>query len=186
VTQTFDDLLLVSPQLMVDSDGLPPAALDDFSRLWLERLDVVPQPPAAVEGTFVASGDIQSFDDWADSLAPTPGHDTPAGATAASARLSLEALLTRLPRYRDGPEGAEPGSPVWTALAFGTVSVRQVTRAVLARAATDESSRSGAEAFILDLSRREYAYHRVHAQPDILRAPGPEGEYVRRWLLPIV
>jgi deoxyribodipyrimidine photo-lyase len=194
VTQTFDDLLLVSPQLMVDSAGLPPTTLDDFTRLWLERLDLDPQPPAAVEGTFLASGDLQSSDDWADALAPTPGgqesqageQDTPAGATAASARVSLEALLTRLPRYGDGLEGAEPGSPVWTALAVGTISVRQVARAVLARAAADESSRQGGEAFILDLCRREYAYHRLHAQPELLRAPGPEGEYVRRWLLPIV
>jgi deoxyribodipyrimidine photo-lyase len=201
VTQTFDDLLLVSPQLMVDSEGLPPAAFDDFSRLWLERLDVVPQPPAAVAGTFLASGDLQSIDDWADSLAPLPGgqdteaggQDTEAGATAASAgataasaRLCLEALLMRLPRYQDGLEGTEPGSPVWTALAFGTISVRQVARAVLARAAADESSRRGAEAFILDLCRREHAYHRLRAQPDLLRAPGPEGDYVRRWLLPIV
>jgi hypothetical protein len=104
VTQTFDDLLLVSPQLMVDSAGLPPTTLDDFTRLWLERLDLDPQPPAAVEGTFLASGDLQSSDHWADALAPTPGgqesqaggQDTLAGATADSARVSLAALLTRL------------------------------------------------------------------------------------------
>jgi deoxyribodipyrimidine photolyase len=176
---------------MVDSAGAPPPTLDDFTRLWLERLDLDPQPPAAVEGTFLASGDLQSIDDWADSLAPTPagqdsqagGQDTEAGITAASARLSLEALVTRLPGYGDGLEGAQPGSPVWMALAFGTISVRQVARAVLARAAADESSRQGAEAFILDLCRREYAYHRLHAHPELLGAPGPEGDYVRRWLL---
>jgi deoxyribodipyrimidine photo-lyase len=189
VTQTFDDLLLVSPQLMMDSDGLPPPDLDDFSRLWLEQLDLDldPQPPAAVEGRLLVAGDLQSIDGWADSLAPAAGEqDTQAGANAASARLSLEALLTRLPRYRDGLESAEPGSPVWTALAFGTISVRQVARAVLAWAAADESSRQGAEAFMLDLCRREHAYHRLHAQPELLRAPGPEGDYVRHWVLALV
>jgi len=183
VTQTFDDLMLVSPQLMVDSDGLPPAAFDDFSRLWLEQLNVDPQPPGAVEGTFRAANALQSIDKWADSLAPrADGQDTQTGATPASARLSLEELLTRLPRYRGRLGGAEPGSPVWSALAFGTLSVREVARAVLARAAADESSRQGAEAFILDLCRREHAYHLLHAHPQVLRAPGLEGEYVRHWL----
>ena len=186
VTQTFDDLMLVGPQLMVDSDGLPPADFDGFSRPWLEQLNVDPQPPGAVEGTFRADA-LRSIDGWADSLAPSAdGQDTQAGATPASARLSLDELLTRLPRYRGGLEGAEPGSPVWPALGFGTISVREVARAVLARAAADESSRQGAEAFMLDLCRREHAYHLLHAQPELLRAPGPEGDYVRRWLLPIV
>jgi deoxyribodipyrimidine photo-lyase len=183
VTQTFDDLMLVSPQLMVDSEGLPPAAFDDFSRLWLQHLDLDPETPAAAEGTYMTGAAPESIDGWADSLAPrAEGQDAQAGATKASARLSLEDLLVRLPLYRGRLDGIEHGSPLWPALAFGTISVREVARAVLARAAADQSSRSGAEAFMLDLCRREHAYHLLHADPDLLRLPGPEGEYVRHWL----
>jgi deoxyribodipyrimidine photo-lyase len=183
VTQTFDDLMLVSPQLMVDSHGLPPAGFDDFSRLWLEYLDLDPETPAAAGGTYMTGAAPASIDGWADSLAPrADGQDAQAGATQASARLSLEDLLVRLPLYRGRLDGIENGSPPWPALAFGTISVREVARAVLARAAADQSSRSGAEAFMLDLCRREHAYHLLHADPDVLRLPGPEGEYVRHWL----
>ena len=183
VTQTFDDLMLVSPQVMVDSNGLPPADFDDFSRPWLEQLDVDPKPPAAVEGTFMSADAPQSTDDWADSLSPRAADPAgPPGATPASARLSLEDLLIRLPLFRGRLDGIEHGSPLWPALAFGTMSVREVARAVLARAAADESCRQGAQAFILDLCHREHAYHLLHAYPEVLRAPGPEGEYVRHWL----
>jgi len=183
VTQTFDDLMLVSPQLMVDSDGLPPAAFDDFSRLWLEHLDLDPETPAAAEGTYMTGAAPESIDGWADSLAPrADGQDAQAGDNQASARLSLEDLLVRLPLYRGRVDGVEHGSPLWRALAFGTVSVREVARAVLARAAADESSRPGAEAIMLDLCHREHAYHHLHADPALLRLPGPEGEYVRHWL----
>ncbi len=154
VTQTFDDLMLVSPQLMVDAAGLPPADFDDFSRAWLEQLDVDPTPPAVVEGTFMSTDAPDSIDDWADSLAPPAEQpDAPADAS------------------------------VWQSLVLGTKSVREVARAVLARAAADESSREGAEAFILDLCHREHAYHLLHAHPEALGAPGPEGDYVRHWLL---
>jgi hypothetical protein len=105
-----------------------------------------------------------------------------AGATPASARLGLEELLAGLPDYQGGLEDGGHRSPVWPALRFGTLSVREVARAVLARAAGEESSRQGAEAFILDLCRREHAYHLLHAHPEVMRAPGPEGEYVRHWL----
>ncbi len=183
VTQTFDDLMLVSPQLMVDSEGLPPAAFDDFSRLWLELLYLDPETPAAAEGTYMTRAAPESIDGWADSLAPgAAGQDAQAGATQASARLSMEDLLVRLPLYRGRLDGIEHGSPLWPALAFGTISVREVARAVLARAAADQSSRSGAEAFMFDLCHREHAYHLLHADPDVLRLPGPEGEYVRHWL----
>src|SRR5258708_15538089 len=38
VSQTFDDPLLVSPQLMLDADGRPPADFDEFSAGWLAVL----------------------------------------------------------------------------------------------------------------------------------------------------
>jgi len=190
VTQTFDDLMLVSPQVMVGADGLPPADFDDFSRAWLQKLDVAPEPPAAVERTFTSADAPHSTNDWADSLSPRaelPRADDPRaedGATPASVRLSLEALLARLGSYRDqrAPDAVDGGSPLFAALRLGTISVRQVARAVLARAAADESCRQGAEALIRDLCRREHAYHLLHAHPEFLRAPGPGGEYVRHWV----
>jgi deoxyribodipyrimidine photolyase len=93
----------------------------------------------------------------------------------------LAELLTRLPGDRGGANGGEPG-PLWPALALGTISVREVARAVLARAAADESSRQGAEAVILGLCRREHAYHLLHAYPQLLNASGVEGDYVRHWI----
>jgi deoxyribodipyrimidine photo-lyase len=182
VTQTFDDLMLVSPQLMVDGDGLPPADFDEFSQSWLQQLEVDPEPAAAVEGTFAPAGTLQSIDDWAGALAADADRSgTQAGATSASARTVLDELLTRLPGDRGGVNGGEPG-PLWAALALGTISVREVARAVLARAAADESSRQGAEAVILGLCRREHAYHLLHAYPQLLNAPGVEGDYVRHWI----
>jgi deoxyribodipyrimidine photolyase len=192
--------MLVSPQLMVDGDGLPPADFDEFSHSWLEQLEVEPEPPTAVEGTFAPAGTLQSIDDWAAALTPDTdrlgtqarqdtragndsrdGNDTPAGATPASARRILDELLTRLPGDQGAVNGGEPG-PLWAALALGTISVREVARAVLARAAADESSRQGAEAVILGLCRREHAYHLLHAYPQLLNAPGVEGDYVRHWI----
>jgi deoxyribodipyrimidine photo-lyase len=197
VTQTFDDLMLVSPQLMVDGDGLPPADFDEFSHSWLEQLEVEPEPPTAVAGTFAPAGTLQSIDDWAAALTPdtdrsgtqagatpagaAPAGAAPAGATPASARRILDELLTRLPGDQGAVNGGEPG-PLWAALALGTISVREVARAVLARAAADESSRQGAEAVILGLCRREHAYHLLHAYPQLLNAPGVEGDYVRHWI----
>ena len=184
VTQTFDDLMLVSPQVMLDPDGLPPIEFGDFSRLWLEQLDLEPEPPAAAEGAFVVDDAPESIDVWADSLAPRSADAAGLpGATPASARRDLEDLLGRLPLYRDRLEGVEDGAAVFSALALGTISVREVARAVLAKASADEPSRPGAEAFILDLCHREHAYHLLHAYPEVLRAPGPDGQYVRHWLL---
>jgi deoxyribodipyrimidine photo-lyase len=183
VTQTFDDLLLVSPQLMIGADGLPPVMFEDFSRVWLELLDIGPEPEAPVEGTLMTAGALESLEGWGDSLAPIG--DEPAvrrGATTESAHLLLEELLGFLPLYRGGINGVELGSSLWPALSLGTLSVREVARAVLAHAAADESSREGAEAFVLDLCHREHAYHLVHAGPQIWQQPGPEGDYVRHWL----
>jgi deoxyribodipyrimidine photo-lyase len=183
VTQTFDDLLLVSPQVMVDFDGLPPAAFADFSGSWLEHLDVDREPPPPASGTFLAGGGPSSVEGWADSLAPPAGDDgVQPGATPDSARGCLQDLLADLAIDREPAEDAWPGAPLWRALALGTISAREVARAVLARGAADPQSRAGAEAFILALCRREHAYHLLHARPDLLRAPGPEGEYVRHLL----
>ena len=46
VTQTFDDLLLVSPHATLDSDGLPAPDFESFTARWLERFDLDPVPAA--------------------------------------------------------------------------------------------------------------------------------------------
>jgi deoxyribodipyrimidine photo-lyase len=183
VTQTFDDLLLVSPQTMAGSDGLPPAAFADFSSSWLEHLEVDPEPPAPASGTFLAASAPSSIEGWADSLAPPPGGDgVQLGATPDSARRCLQDLLADLAIEREPAENAGPGARLWPALGLGTISAREVARAVLARGAADASSRVGAQAFILALCRREHAYHLLHARPELLGEPGLEGEFVRHLL----
>ena len=70
VTQTFDDLMLVSPQAMVDSDGRPlrhstiSAGRGSSGWRWNPSR-------RGGRGTFVSAGAPESIDDWADSLSST-------------------------------------------------------------------------------------------------------------------
>ncbi|HXA41793.1 MAG TPA: deoxyribodipyrimidine photo-lyase [Candidatus Solibacter sp.] len=181
VSQTFDDQLLVSPQLMLDAEGRPPANFDEFSAAWLARLNVDPEPQPALEGSLMAANDApDSVGDWRGELAEPDDQPAPPGSTPATARAALKELTSGLGGR------PEPGAAatVLTALRFGTISVREVARAVLSRAASEESARAGAEAFMLDLCHREHAIHLVHAYPALLGAPGAEGDYIRHWVRP--
>jgi deoxyribodipyrimidine photo-lyase len=176
VTQTFDDLLLVPPHGTVDSEGNVAATFGAFSRRWFQQLDVSPRPPASPAGRLMPFSDTPDpIRDWPESLAP--GLSAPSGwpgATAASARIRLENFvagsLAGYQRSRDVLAG-EATSRLSAALKFGTISVREVARSVLQRAAADEMSRDGSERFIRELSWREYAHHLLHRRPDLLARP---------------
>src|SRR5258708_535597 len=65
VSQPFDDLLLVGPQLMLAIEGRPPADFEEFSAAWLARLNLDPEPQPAPEGSLVAANDApDSVADW--------------------------------------------------------------------------------------------------------------------------
>jgi deoxyribodipyrimidine photo-lyase len=183
VTQTFDDLLLVSPHATLDADGLPAADFDGFRERWLERLDLDPAP-ASIAGQLVPAAEMpDTIPDWPESIAP--GLERPSewpGATPRSAHERLGHFISdHLAGYPPsgevfGGERVEGTSRLSAALKFGTISVREVARAALRRAAADETCRSGAEHFISRLSRRDYAHHLLHARPDLLRTWGFEGD----------
>jgi deoxyribodipyrimidine photo-lyase len=187
VTQTFDDLLLVPPQGTLDAEGNVARTFSAFSRRWFQQLDVSPEPPPSPEGRLMSlSSAPESISDWPDSLAP--GLSAPSswpGATAATARRELEAfvadLLAVYERRRDIP-AQDATSRLSAALKFGTISVREVARAVLRRAAADAGSRQGSVRFIRELGRREYAFHLLHHHPELLRQPLRE----RAWPAPAV
>jgi deoxyribodipyrimidine photo-lyase len=182
VTQTFDDLLLVSPHATLDADGLPAPNFDGFSSRWLERFDLDPAPQAATGPLVPAAEMPESIPDWPESIAP--GLSSPSawpGATPRSAQERLGDFISdRLAGYPPSREEAERGtSRLSAALKFGTISVRDVARAALRRAAADEGCRPGAEQFLSRLCRRDYAHHLLHARPDLVRswpalAPGSE------------
>jgi hypothetical protein len=104
----------------------------------------------------------------------------PPGSTPATAPTALDELTSSLA----GGETAAAGAAVLAALRFGTISVREVARAVLGRAAMEESARAGAQAFVLELCHREHAIHLLHAYPQLLGAPGADGDYIRHWVRP--
>jgi deoxyribodipyrimidine photo-lyase len=176
VTQTFDDLLLVPPHATLDAEGKVARTFGAFSRRWFQQLDVSPHPPASPEGRLVPLAETpESILDWPESLAP--GLSAPSGwpgATTASARGRLMAFvadsLAGYERRRDFP-AEDATSRLSAALKFGTISVREVARAVLGSAAADEGSREGSERFIRELAWREYAHHLLHSRPDLLRHP---------------
>ena len=177
VTQTFDDLLLVSPHATLDAEGRPAIDFDAFSSRWLERLDLGPEQLPDAEGLVMPEAEVpESIPNWAEALAP--GLDAPSawpGATSASANSRLAHFVAGgLAGYRGRRAAAadvDATSRLSAALKFGTISVRDVARAVLGRAAADDSARDGAELFMLELCRREHAHHLVHAFPDITSAP---------------
>ena len=176
VTQTFDDLLLVSPHATLDADGLPAPDFDTFSSRWLERFDLDPAPPATTGPLVPAAEMPESIPDWPESIAP--GLLSPSGwpgATPRSAQERLDDFISNLlAGYPPSREEADQGtSRLSAALKFGTISVRDVARAALRRAAADESCRSGAERFLSRLCRRDYAHHLLHARPDLVRSWPP-------------
>lgn len=176
VTQTFDDLLLVPPHSTLDSEGNVARTFGAFSRRWLPQLDVSPEPPASPDGRLMPLSETpESTSDWPASLAPglSAASSWP-GATTASARRHLEDFvadsLAGYERRRDFLD-QDATSRLSAALKFGTISVREVVRAVLRKAAADKTSREGTERFIQELGRREYAHHLLHHHPDLLRQP---------------
>lgn len=176
VTQTFDDLLLVSPHATLDADGLVAPDFESFSGRWLERFDLDPAPPAAA-GQLARAADIpDSIPDWAESIAP--GLAEPSawpGATPASAQARLDEFISaHLAGYPPAPGADDEGtSRLSAALKFGTISVRDVARAAVRRAAADEDCRPGAERFLGGLSHRDYAHQLLHAQPQLLQSWAP-------------
>ena len=182
VTQTFDDLLLVPPHGTLDAEGNVAGTFSAFSRRWFQQLDVSPGPPSSSAGRLMPVADTpESIPEWAESLAP--GLAAPSswpGATAASARSQLETFVAvSLAGYegRRDPLAEEATSRLSAALKFGTISVREVARSVLRRAASDEMSRDGSERFIRELTWREYAHHLLHHRPDLLRRPFREAAW---------
>jgi deoxyribodipyrimidine photo-lyase len=96
-----------------------------------------------------------------DLLAPPPGTFTPQAELPPS-EASLDELAAAGRRAETVDE----------ALAFGTLSVREVARQVTAAAA---SGSARAEADLLVLARRDFTYHRLHALPaPRLRTPAGE------------
>jgi deoxyribodipyrimidine photo-lyase len=177
VTQTFDDLLLVSPHATLDADGLPAPDFDSFSARWLERVDLDPEPAAGAGKLAPADGIPDSIPDWPESIAPGLAQPSPwPGATPRSAQERLDHFMSQhLAAYSPGGQSDDGTSRLSAALKFGTISVREVARAALRRAAADERCRPGAERFVSQLCRRDYAHHVLHARPELLRSWSPVG-----------
>ena len=114
--------------------------------------------------------------DWAadlglDRLTPS----TWPGATPASAHERLRRFaadsLAGYELNRDLPEDEDGTSRLSAALKLGTISVREVARAVVKRGAADPRSRPGAEELVRQLAWRDYGVALLHADPSRLGEP---------------
>ncbi|MGB2939132.1 MAG: deoxyribodipyrimidine photo-lyase [Candidatus Dormiibacterota bacterium] len=178
VTQVFDDLLLVPPPALMDEDGGVPLNFDAFSRRWFDVLDLDPEPlPDPEEASFMVGAELPaSVDAWPEILAPGLRQPSPwPGATPTSAQERLRHFaadsLAGYERGRDQPGEEDGTSRLSAALKFGTISVRDVARAALRRAAADSRARTGAERFVRKLAWRDYAAGLLQAHPDLLQRP---------------
>jgi deoxyribodipyrimidine photo-lyase len=174
VTQTFDDLLLVSPHAILDADGLPAPDFDSFSDRWLERFDLE-AAPAVTEGHLLPATEMpESIPDWPEAIGPgLASASTWPGATPESAHERLDDFVSHHLGAAGDMTADAASSRLSAALKFGTISVRDVARAALRRAAADKSVRGGAERFVSRLCRRDYAHHLLHARPDLARSWPP-------------
>ena len=164
VTQTFADQLLVEPYATADAEGEPALEFDVFRERWLAALDLVAEP-ARVKGTLVEGAALPAgLDGWDGSWADAVADDSDwPGATPATAR-------SRLRQFLASDLAAGDGSRLSAALKFGTISARQVARALVA-AGVDETARGPAEAVLEGLCRRDFAHQLAFARPDLLRPP---------------
>jgi deoxyribodipyrimidine photolyase len=100
-----------------------------------------------------------------------PGHDVPAE-PAAGQFMSASELPPSEASLDDLATSGQGAETVDTALSFGTLSVRDVARQVMAGVAAGNAR---AEADLLLLARRDFTYHRLHALPPLrLRAQAQE------------
>jgi deoxyribodipyrimidine photo-lyase len=170
LTQSFADQLLVEPYATMDSDGEPALEHPEFKQRWLAGLDLAAAQPEPEEGVFAPDAEmppgLRGWDGpWAEEIAeesPWPG------ATPASARARLDEFTqTGLRAYARGD-----GSRLSAALKFGTISVREVARAVLGAATSDPGLRQSAESFLEALSWRDFATHLLFARAEPPRDGG--------------
>lgn len=175
VTMSFDDMLLVPPYRTMDEEGGVPSTFEDFLPRWLAALDLEPSAPAEPAGRLTSpeaiSGDAEGL------LATlAAGPSTTVGATPAHAQSRLaEFVREDLGDYRQARQLATAStSRLSAALKFGTLSIRQVARAVLAFGAQHPDNQASAEDFVSRLAWRDFAAHRLFADPGLLAPPtGP-------------
>lgn len=169
VTQAFDDRLLVAPLAIQDAEGASPTTIDAFLERWLAVLDVQADPLENPDGgQFMAREQLPgSFSAWQDELAPgTPLVSAVTAATPAEARERLRRFVAdSLAGYGHAERDDAELSGIWVALDLGTLSAREVARAVLRRGARDPRARPGAERLMRQLARREFAVHELFRHP---------------------
>jgi deoxyribodipyrimidine photo-lyase len=160
LTLPFSDQLLVEPQEAWDEEGQPARDFDVFKQRWLAALDVAPEAAPVASGHFQVDADVPAGlsgweGPWADEV--STDSDWP-GATRESALSRLhEFVAQHVVQYEEAPD--EHSSQLAGAFKFGTLSIREVVRTVIASAATNPRAQSGADAFLRALCLRDYRFH---------------------------
>jgi len=167
VTQTFADSLMVEPYATAGGDGNPALDFDTYRERWLDAVDVAAEAPRARGKLVAAAGQPPGIDGWQGPWAAEVAQDsTWPGATPVSARQRLRRFVAEDLR-RGG------GTTLSAALNHGTISARQVARALVA-AGSDETVREAVEAVLDSLSRRDFAYQLAFTRPELLMPPPGE------------
>ena len=101
---------------------------------------------------------------WPEAIGPGLSQPSPwPGATPRSAQERLEDFISKhLAGY--AAAGDEQTSRLSAALKFGTISVRDVARAPSGAPPPTRAAGAGAERFVSQLCRRDYAHHLLHRQ----------------------
>jgi deoxyribodipyrimidine photo-lyase len=172
--------LLREPWTVMNKAGEPFKVFSAFWRASLAQDDPPAPNPAPIALTFHATpkrlpgktslGDLAlepTAPDWAGGLRA----QWPRGEAAAAQRLAtfIDSGLNGYAEGRDRPDEAHT-SRLSPDLRFGTISPRQILRAVHDARADRRAGARDADKFIAELGWREFSYHLLYHFPDLARA----------------